>query len=66
MKLGIILFIVGSMLTLYLANIKYQKRFIKKIGIIFGILILLYGLILIAQPTNYIKFTQTTIVNTPK
>ena len=64
MKLGIILFIIGSALIVYLSNITYKKRFIKKFGIILGILMLVYGVILSIQPDDYIKFTKTTIVNT--
>ena len=61
MKLGIILFIIGSALILYLANIKFRKRFLSKVGIVFGILLLLYGLILFMQPKEYIVYTKTTI-----
>ncbi|MEA3498979.1 MAG: hypothetical protein U9R16_07970 [Campylobacterota bacterium] len=61
MKLGILLFIVGSALILYLANIKFRKKFLSKVGIIFGILLLLYGLILTIQPKEYIVYTKTTI-----
>ncbi len=61
MKLGIILFVVGAILTIYLANVKFKKRFIKRVGIIFGILLTLYGLIQLLQPDEYIKFTKTTV-----
>jgi len=61
MKLGIIIFIMGLTITIYLINLKFKKRFFKRIGILFGILSLIYGLILIVQPNNYIKFTKTTI-----
>ena len=61
MKLGIILFIVGSTLILYLANIKFRKKFLSKVGIIFGILLVVYGLILSIQPKEYIVYTKTTI-----
>jgi len=61
MKLGIILFIVGSTLILYLANIKFRKNFLSKVGIIFGILLVVYGLILSIQPKEYIVYTKTTI-----
>jgi len=61
MKLGIILFLIGSVLTLYLANLKFKKRFFTKVGIVFGILLLIYGVILIVQPNDYIKYTKTTI-----
>lgn len=63
MKLGIILFVIGSALVLYLSNINYKKIFLKRVGIFLGVLVLLYGLILIAQPKDYVKFTETTIVH---
>jgi len=62
MKIGILLFIVGAALIAYLSNIKYKKRFMKNVGIIFGILLVLYGIIITIQPDEYIKFTKTTIV----
>ena len=61
MKLGIILFIVGVITVTYLANVKFNKKAFKKIGIIFAILLSLYGLIQFLQPDDYIKFTKTTI-----
>jgi len=61
MKIGIIFLVVGLLLILLLANIKFQKKILSKIGILFGILFLLYGLILSIQPTEYIKYTKTTI-----
>jgi uncharacterized membrane protein HdeD (DUF308 family) len=61
MKLGIILFIVGVIAVTYLANVKFNKKAFKKIGIIFAILLSLYGLIQFLQPDDYIKFTKTTI-----
>jgi len=61
MKIGILLFIVGVVLIIYLSNIKYKKRFMKKIGIIFGILLVLYSIITIIQPDEYIVFTKSTI-----
>ncbi|HIP11926.1 MAG TPA: hypothetical protein EYG97_01780 [Arcobacter sp.] len=62
MKIGILLFIVGAALIIYLSNLKYKKRFVKKVGIIVGILLALYGIITLIQPDEYIKFTKTTIV----
>lgn len=63
MKIGIILFIIGSILALYLSKVKIEKTFLTRVGTIIGILMLLYGLILIIQPQedNYVKFTKTTI-----
>lgn len=61
MKLGIILFLIGSALTLYLANFKFKKSSLSKFGIVFGILLLIYGVILIVQPDDFIKYTKTTI-----
>jgi VIT1/CCC1 family predicted Fe2+/Mn2+ transporter len=61
MKLGILLFIIGLVLSTYLANLKFKKKVLKQIGIVVGILIALYGLIQLVQPDDYIKFTKTTI-----
>ena len=61
MKIGIILLVVGLILVLVLANVKFQKKVLSNIGIVVGILCLLYGLILSIQPAEYIKYTKTTI-----
>ena len=61
MKIGILLFLVGAVLIVYLSNIKYKKRFLKKVGIIFGILLVLYSIITLIQPDEYIVFTKSTI-----
>lgn len=63
MQVGIILFILGALLALYFSKFKIEKKFLTEIAIIFGIIMALYGLILIVQPEEdkYIKFTQTTI-----
>lgn len=61
MKLGILLFIIGVALVSYLANIKVKKRFLSNIGIVFGILLLIYGLILAIQPDEFVVYTKTTI-----
>jgi len=61
MKIGIILFIIGSILTLYFSKIKIQKDIIQKFGIIIGILLLIYSVILMIQPNEYIVYTKTTI-----
>jgi len=61
MKLALILLVVGLVLILLLAKIKIEKRILSKIGIIIGILFCIYGLILLIQPDDYIKYTKTTI-----
>ena len=61
MKLGIILFIIGVITAIYLANVKLNKKLLKQAGIIFAILLSIYGLIQLLQPDDYIKFTKTTI-----
>ncbi len=65
MKLGILLLIMGIVLVTYLAKIKLQKKILTKLGIVFGILLMLYGLIQVIQPDDYIEFTKTTIAQTP-
>ncbi len=61
MKLSILLLVLGLGLIIYLAKIKFQKRFLSEIGIFIGILFIIYGIILFVQPDNYIEFTKTTI-----
>jgi uncharacterized membrane protein len=63
MKIGIILFIIGSIVTLYFSRIKIEKKFLTEIAIVAGILCAIYGVILMIQPNedNYVKFTKTTI-----
>jgi len=63
MKIGIILLLIGLIITLYFSKIKIEKRFLTEIAIIIGIILVLYGLILIVQPpkNDYIQFTKTTI-----
>jgi len=61
MKIGIIFFIVGLMLILLLTKIKFEKRVLSQIGLVLGILCIIYGLILFVQPNEYIKYTKTTI-----
>ena len=61
MKLGIILFIVGIILAIYLSNLKFKKKVLRQFGIAFAVIIAIYGLIQIIQPDDYIKFTKTTI-----
>jgi hypothetical protein len=61
MKLALILLVIGLVLILLLAKIKIEKQIISKIGIVIGILFCIYGLILLIQPDDYIKYTKTTI-----
>lgn len=59
-------------MTLYFSKIKIEKRFLTEIAIVIGIVLTIYGLILIVQPNenDYVKFTKTTIskhdINTTK
>ncbi|MGB3751314.1 MAG: hypothetical protein WA945_07070 [Arcobacteraceae bacterium] len=48
-------------MVLFLANVKFEKKVLTQIGIVIGILFVIYGLILSIQPKEYIKYTQTTI-----
>jgi len=61
MALGIIFLLLGIALVLILANVKFEKQVLKQIGIVVGILCVIYGLILSIQPKEYIKYTKTTI-----
>jgi len=61
MKIAIIFLVIGLVLVLLLAKVKFQKKILSQIGIGLGILFLLYGLILSLQPKEYIKYTKTTI-----
>jgi len=61
MKIGIILFIIGSILTLYFSKVNLEKQILQKFAIIIGILLLIYGVILMIQPNEYIVYTKTTI-----
>ncbi len=66
MKLGLLLLIIGFALIIYLAKVKFEKSVLTKLGIMLGILLMLYGLIQVIQPDDYIQFTKTTISNTSK
>jgi len=61
MKIGIIFFVVGLVLILLLTKIKFEKKMLSQLGLVLGILFLIYGLILLVQPNEYIKYTKTTI-----
>ncbi len=61
MKIAIALLVIGLVLILLLSNLKFKKQVLSKVGIIIGVLFLLYGTILLIQPKEYIKYTKTTI-----
>ncbi|MEA3288724.1 MAG: hypothetical protein U9Q04_00970 [Campylobacterota bacterium] len=63
MKIGLLLFIAGVALVLYLSRVKFEKTVLIRIGIIIGVFLSLYGLILVVQPSEdkYVKFTKSTI-----
>lgn len=61
MKIAIALLVIGLALILLLSNLKFKKQVLSKIGIIIGVLCMVYGLILAIQPVEYIKYTKTTI-----
>lgn len=61
MYYGFLFIIIGLVLFFYLMKIKLDKQIISTIGIGFSILFIVYGLIQINQPSDYIKFTKTTI-----
>jgi len=61
MKIGIAFLILGLVLILVLGKIKFEKKILTQFGIVIGILFLIYGMILSIQPTEYIKYTKTTI-----
>jgi uncharacterized membrane protein len=62
MKLGIILLLVGIVLIVLLSRINVDKKLLKNAGVVIGFFIIIYGVILIVQPSddNYIKSTKTT------
>ena len=61
MKIGIILFTIGSLLILYFSKIKIKKTFLTKFSIIIGISLIIYSIILMIQPDEFIVYTKTTI-----
>lgn len=61
MKIGIILFIVASILLLILTKKEFNKTIIKNITIFISIILFLYSLILMVQPKEYFDYTTTTI-----
>lgn len=62
MKLGIILLLIGLVLVALLLRIDVDKKFLKNAGVVLGFFIIIYGIILIIQPSDdsYIKSTKTT------
>ena len=66
MHIGIIMLIVGLVIVLFLVNVKFDKVVLKRIGIIVGILVSLYGLILSLQPDDFVVYTESTIVKQDK
>lgn len=66
MYYGFLFIGIGLFLFFYLIKIKLNKQIISTIGIILAILLIIYGLIEINQPSDYIKFTETTIVDNNK
>lgn len=62
LKLGIIALIAGLLLIVLLAKLSFDKKILKNLGIAFGIILVVYGIIQIIQPSDdtYIKETQTT------
>jgi hypothetical protein len=63
MKIGVLLFVIGLLLALYLLKIKFEKKILTNIGIVVAVLFVLYGLILMVQPSDdeYVKFTKSTV-----
>jgi Ca2+/Na+ antiporter len=61
MRFAFILIIIGSVLFFLLSNIKLQKKVLKTIGVVFSLALVVYGLILLVQPNEYIQYTKTTI-----
>jgi uncharacterized protein YjeT (DUF2065 family) len=62
LKLGIIALVIGILLILLLAKFDVDKKVLKNFGIAFGIILIVYGLIQIIQPSDdtYIETTKTT------
>lgn len=61
-KIGLLLAVVGLLLLFFLLKIRPDKKFLKNLGIVFGFLLFIYGLILFVQPSDdsYIMYTKTT------
>lgn len=62
MKFGILLVVIGFLLVGYLLKFHFDKTLIKVLGVVLGLFLCIYGLILIVQPSDdeFIKYTKTT------
>ena len=62
LKIGIIALVLGLVLILLLAKFSVDKKILRSFGIAFGIVLMVYGLIQIIQPSQdtYIETTKTT------
>jgi uncharacterized protein YjeT (DUF2065 family) len=62
LKIGIIALVIGLLLILLLAKFSVDKKILRNFGIAFGIILMVYGLIQIIQPSedSYIETTKTT------
>ncbi len=63
MKIGIILFIIGVAVILYVLRAQLDKSVLKNVGIFIASILILYGVILFVQPSDdkYFDYTNTTI-----
>ena len=63
MKIGIILFIFGLILVAILIKARFDKDIVKNIGIFIGVVLALYGIVLMVQPSEdkYFDYTKSTI-----
>jgi uncharacterized membrane protein len=52
MKLGVILLLVGIVLIVLLSRINVDKKVLKNAGVVLGFFIIIYGIILIVQPSE--------------
>jgi hypothetical protein len=68
MKTGIILFIIGLVLLTLLLRVEINKTVIKNIAVAIAILLSIYGVILMVQPSEdkYFDYTKTTVTNVGK
>jgi hypothetical protein len=68
MKTGIILFIIGLVLLTLLLRVEINKTVIKNIAVAIAVLLSLYGVVLMVQPSEdkYFEYTKTTVTNVGK
>ncbi len=68
MKTGIILFIIGLVLLTLLLRVDINKIVIKNIAVAIAVLLSLYGVVLMVQPSEdkYFEYTKTTVTNVGK